>query len=257
VAPAASGGAPGRDAAAPLRGRATTPGRPRSRARRALAVVTALVALLACDPYVKGNGVLREDTRNVGAFEGLRVEDGIQAEVTAGAAEQRVALSGDENLLEHIQTLVRADAAHGEVLEVRSTLSSFDSTHPLRVVVSVPVLRFVGAKDECFATISGASAEIMTVDAADGADVRLAGRGGAQLSVRLTGGQRGGAHLGAREYRAEDATVELSGGARAELRVSERVSGTVSGAETALDNVGGACDVTVTDGATVSCAPGT
>ena len=55
----------------------------------------------------------------------------------------------------------------------------------------------------------------MTVDAADGADVRLAGRGGAQLSVRLAGGQRGGAHLGAREYRAEDATVELSGGARA------------------------------------------
>jgi hypothetical protein len=125
-----------------------------------------------------------------------------------------------------------------------------------RRVVSVPVLRFLAATDACYATIAGAAAEIMAIEAADGADVRLGGTGGVQLSVRLTGGQRGGAHLDARGYRVEDATVELSGGGRAELDVDERVSGTVSGAGSALENVGGgACEVIATDGATVSCPP--
>ncbi len=253
VADAAAAAAPGRDAAAPRRRRAATPGRRRSRARRALAVVPALVALLACDPYVKGNGVLREETRSLGAFEGLRVEDGIQAEVIAGAAEQRVAVSGDENLLEHVQTSVRADAVHGQVLEVRSTLSSFDSTHPLRVVVSVPMLRFLSATDECSATVAGAAAELMTVEASNGADVRLAGPGGVHLAVRLAGGKRVGAHLDARQYGVEDATVELSGRAFAQLRADERVTGTVSDAS-ALENVGaGPCEVTATADARVSC----
>lgn len=247
---------PGRGAGALRRSSRATPGRLSFPVHRGLALLPALVVLLACDPYVKGNGVLREETRHVGTFDGLRVEDGIQAEVTAGAETQRVAVSGDENLLEHVQTSVRTDAAHGQVLEVRTTLSSFDSTHPMRVVVSVPVLRFLAATDACYATIAGASGEIIAIDAADGADVRLAGPGGAQLSVRLTGGQRGGAHLDARAYRVEDATVELSGGGRAEVDVDERVSGTVSGAGSALENVGGgACDVTVADGATVSCNP--
>ena len=257
VESAGSEAAPGCGAAALRRRRCATPARLRWPLRRALALLPALVVLLACDPYVKGNGVLREETRQVGAFEGLRVEDGIQADVTAGIETQRVAVSGDENLLEHVQTSVRTDAAHGQVLEVRTTLSSFDSTHPIRVVVSVPVLRFLAATDACYATIAGAAAETMSIDAADGADVRLAGPGGVQLSARLTGGQRGGAHLDARDYDVEDATVELSGGARAELHVDERVSGTVSGAGSALENLGaGACEVVATDGATVSCTPG-
>lgn len=248
--------APGRGAGPVRCRRRATPARLGSHTRRALALLPALLVVAACDPYVNGNGVLREETRNVGAFEGIRVEDGIQADVTAGVESQRVAVSADENLLDHVQTSVRTDAAHGQVLEVRTTLSSYDATHPIRVVVSVPVLRFLGATDACFATIAGAGAATMAIDADDGADVRLAGPGGAQLSVRLTGGQRGGAHLGARDYLVEDATVELSGGARAELRAGS-VSGTVSGAGTALENVGGACDVTFTDGATLSCTPST
>ncbi|WP_242343129.1 GIN domain-containing protein [Anaeromyxobacter terrae] len=245
---------PGRAAAARHRRHLATPAR-RSPACRAAALLSALLAglVLACDPYVKGNGVLREETRQVGAFEGLRVEDGIQAQLTAGASAQHVTVSGDENLLQHISTAVKADPLHGQVLEVRSTLSSFDSTHPIRVVVSVPVLRFLAATDGCYVTASGAAADAFAVDADDGADVRLGGTGGAELSVRLAGGQRGGAHLDAREYRVTDASVDLSASARAELRVDQRVTGTLSGAAQ-LENVGaGACEVTATADATVSC----
>ncbi len=250
----ASSAAPGRAVGARRR-RGATPAR-RPHARRAAALLPALIAvLLGCDPYVKGNGVLREETRQVGGFEGLRVEDGIQAEVTAGVTPQRVAVSGDENLLQHISTSVKTDPVHGQVLEVRSTLSSFDSTHPMRVVVSVPVFRFLAATDSCYAKVSGAATDAFAVDADDGADLRLSGPGGAALSVRLAGGQGGGAHLDAREYRVTDASVELGGGARAELHADERVTGTLSGGA-ALENVGGGvCEVTATDGATVSCPP--
>lgn len=247
----ASAAATGAGAQPPRRRHRATPGVLRSHASLALALLPAL--LVACDPYVKGNGVLREESRSVAAFEGLRVEDGINAEVTAGAASQRVVVSGDENLLQHVQTTVRTDPFHGPVLEVRSSLSDFESTHPLRVVVSVPVFRFIAATDACYAAVTGVATEVMAVEADDGADLVLSGAGGDQLTLRLAGGKGGGAFLDARGYPAGVATVELVGGARAELRVEDRVSGTVSGPST-LENVGGGtCELTATPDATVTC----
>ncbi|HEY6098390.1 MAG TPA: DUF2807 domain-containing protein, partial [Anaeromyxobacter sp.] len=77
----------------------------------AAALLSVAGALAGCQPYVQGNGVYREERRNdLGAFTGVHLEDGIEATVTAGIAQQMVTVSGDANVLPYIETEVRTEA---------------------------------------------------------------------------------------------------------------------------------------------------
>lgn len=210
-------------------------------------------ALAACEPYVEGNGVLREEVRELPAFVGVVISDGIQAAVTAGA-EQLVRVSGDENVLDFVETVVSDRAAVGRVLEVK-TASSYQSKNPLRVAVSLPVLAFVSAADAAPVTISGAAAPAFTVEAVDGSHLVLSGGGGERLAVTLGGGQHGGASLDARGYPVATAEVALTAGARAQLAAAVSVTGTAAGASRVENEGAGACTVTSTEGSVVVCAP--
>lgn len=210
-----------------------------------------LAAGAGCEPYVEGNGVLREETRAVPEFEGVRGDDGIQVVVTAGAP-QGVTVSGDENVLAHVETAVRQDPQHGAVLEVKSPWP-IDSRNQLRVLVSVPELRFLGAARQSRVAASAVQADAFAVVASDGAVVELAGAGGRSLSVQLSAGQHGGATLDARGYTVQEATVALVSGSRAKLRVTGTLSGSATGGS-AVENEGGAiCSVTPPEAA--QCGP--
>lgn len=228
---------------------------PCARGRRLLAGAAGLLlgaGLAACEPYVEGNGVLREEVRDLPAFVGVVISDGIQAAVTAGAAEQLVRVSGDENVLDFVETVVSDRAAVGRVLEVK-TASSYQSKNPLRVAVSIPILAFVSAKDAAPVTIAGAAAPAFTVEAVDGSHLVLAGGGGERLVVTLGGGQHGGASLDARGYPVATAEVALTAGARVQLAAAVSVTGTAAGASRVENEGAGACAVTATEGSVVVC----
>lgn len=219
----------------------------------AAALILLAVGLAGCEPYVEGNGVLREETREVPAFVGLALSDGIQATVTAGAAQQLVKVSGDENVLQYVDTVVVERASVGRVLEVK-TESSYQSRNPLRVSVSVPAVSYLAATGASPVTVTGAAATDFTVEAADGSHLVLSGGGGANLAVTLAGGQHGGASLDARGYPVGDAQVRLTAGARAQLAAAGSVQGTVAGGSV-LENVGeGACTVTADESSAVTCS---
>ncbi len=249
--------APGRAARARRRLRGTTPDATTHRAGRGALPLVALVPLFAlagCEPFVQGDGVYREDPRQVAAFEGVSVHDAIQIQITAGAA-QAVTITGDENVVQHIQTSVRADPLQGAVLDVQSTVRSFDSVNPIRAVISVPSLHYIAAVRAAPVTASAVAAPAFTVEASDGATVQLGGAGGGSITVQLSGGEHGGARLGAQAYPVDTASVALSGGARADLAARLDVTGTATGAST-VDNAGTAtCEVTASADSTVSCHP--
>jgi hypothetical protein len=241
----------GRAGSRPRRRRAATP------APDALALVAllAVVVLAGCEPFVQGNGVLHEETRDVATFEGVSTDDGIKVEITAGAAQQVVKVSGDENVLQHIETTVRNDAARGfAVLDVKSSVQ-FDSTNPVMAVISVPTVRYVAATHACTVTAKQVATPAFEVDASENAYVTLSGAGGASLSVQLQGGQRGGAHLDARGYPVDTASVTLAGGSTASLAARVSVSGSADGGSS-VENTGAAtCNVAATGGSAVSCKP--
>src|SRR5512138_993304 len=72
---------------------------PRSaRPVRSAVVAIAALAVLGCRPYVEGNCVAGSRTIELpGAFDGVRVQTGLQANVTAGATQPKLVLSGDAN----------------------------------------------------------------------------------------------------------------------------------------------------------------
>jgi hypothetical protein len=204
---------------------------------------------------VQGNGILGTEVRRVPAFDAISVSDGIQLEVTDGAAQQSVTLSGDENVLPHIETIVEQDPKRGSVLEVKSAVRVFESVNQVKAVVSATTLRGLFADEACVVTAAAVASPTFEVVASDGARLTLAGVGGPSIDVTLAAGQHGGATLDARGYPVSTATVALqAAGAEALLAASVRVSGTaVEGAT--LANTGPApCDVDAPPNV-VRCAP--
>lgn len=212
----------------------------RGRAGRALAALAAALAVAACDPELRGNGVAVEKTLDLAPFEGVRVEDGVGAIVTVDPTlgGQTVKLVGDENLVEegHIQASLVPDTLGSlavTVLRVRVE-SGFTPTIPPKVVVSRPSFSLARG-------LTGGSIELK----------RPAGSTavGALLGVALDA-----AALNARAYPTAGALVALTGGASARLHADGPVTGTVSGGSV-LDNTLGAgpCLVTTSGAATVTC----
>ncbi|BDG03339.1 GIN domain-containing protein [Anaeromyxobacter oryzae] len=223
----------------------------------AIVAALALLATAGCNPVVQGNGVFHEETRSVPAFLGVSAEDGILVTVTAGGA-QRVTVSGDENVVQHVETTVHTDVALGiQVLEAKVTfVDSYTSVHPLRLTVTVPELQLVRVQDPTRVEAKNVAAERFRVEAGDGGDVVLAGAGtGAApvLEVVLSGVQHG-AHLDAREYAVATSDVTLTGSSRAELQASLAVTGTAVPGSRVENSGTGTCRVTDGAGDPVSCA---
>lgn len=215
-----------------------------------LAAALVLLAGAGCD-RIRGDGVLRVEPRSVGdGFHAVSVGSGVLATVAAGLAPS-VTVSGDENVVSRLDTEVV-----GGVLEVRLAVDGYESVHPLRVVATLPLLDRVDATEQSRVSVSGVQAEAFAVRASDGAEVVLAGPGGATLSVELSGGDHGGATLDASGYRVSDgASVVVSSGARARIDSDGDVTGEISGASTLENDGSGACTGVSRDtAAVVTCA---
>jgi hypothetical protein len=202
----------------------------------------ALASLAACDTFVAGNGVFREETRTVDPFDGIDVGYGIEATVTGGAATRSVVISGDENVIQYIATRVE-----GGVLTTRlEGTGDFTSVHPLRLVVSTPELVSVRAFGDARVDVTGASAPAFRAAVTERSVVTLAGAGGASLEATLSGGAR----LDAHGYRVGGAQVTLTGASRAHVYSDGDVTGTAEGQSVVEVEGGGACLVVLTSGAT-------
>jgi len=222
---------------------------------RRLALPLLLAALSACAPYVEGNGVYAErvfDARDLPAFDRVGVdlpvdEEGehVKASLFAAAASRQVVVSGDENVIQHVEVGV-----DGGRLGARIGLSSYRVVHPIQLRVQAPGLSAVEAAAQAEVAVQGAQGDDFAVTAGDGAVVTLGGAGGARLTATLAGGAR----LDASGYPVDAAEVAVSGGARATVWPAEPVTGTASGAGSkVLVKGGAACAVSVSDGAT--CGP--
>lgn len=220
-----------------------------------LALPLLLAALSACAPYVEGNGVYAErvfDARDLPAFDRVGVdlppdEDGehVKAALFAAAAPREVVVSGDENVIQHVDVGV-----DGGRLRATIGLSSYRVVHPIQLRVQAPGLAAVEAAAEAEVAVQGAQGDAFAVTAGDRAVVTLGGTGGARLTATLAGAAR----LDASGYPVTAAEVAVSGGGRATVWPTEPVTGTASGAGSmVLVKGGAACAVSVSDGAT--CGP--
>lgn len=224
-----------------------------------LGLATLLAALAACSPHVEGNGIYAQrvfDAGAVAAFDRLAVDlprDGngqpVIASIHAGDGARQVVVSGDQNVVEHVELQVDAG-------QLRAVIhpSSYTVVHPLQLWVQAPGLVAVGALAGAQVTVVEAGASSFSVNVQDQAVLALSGAGGDLLTIDLSDGGQ----LDATAYPAGQAQVTLSGGASARVWSGAPVSGSATGTGTAVKVKGSAgCapepEMTLSGGAT--CGP--
>lgn len=201
-------------------------------------LVVPCVLLSACAfAQTKGNGVAREQQRDVGSFEAVHIASGLHATVTRG--DTSVKLSGDENLLALIETEVEDG-----VLEVRIKRGQRVHSGDIRVAVATPKLKEVGAsggstvdaqagaQSKFSAEASGGS--ILTVKGVDSDKVEVEASGGSRVTLKgradtVEAEASGGSVVRADDVEMASLDVEASGGARIEAGPSKRLHGDLSG----------------------------
>jgi len=229
--------------------RASTTPLPRSARPFGFAALAVAAALTGCKPYVEGNCVNGSEVRTpTQTFQGLRVESAIQATVNAGAAQPKLVVSGDANLLPYIHAEVVPDPGSVPAgvlrLWIEVPAGNFSICIPPLAVLDTGELSYVGAEGDSHVDLSGLATPLLSVEASGKSAVNVAGAGGGRIQVVASD-----ATVDAAAYPVTaGAQVDLTSGARAELHSDAAVAGT-AGAGCTLYNFGkDACTAVVASG---------
>jgi hypothetical protein len=164
-----------------------------------------------------GSGSPTAQTRSVAPFTKVSAGNGVHVELQQGSP-AAVVVEAQPNLLDAITTTVK----NGE-LSIGSTTSY---TTRVGVVVRVTSPGITGVSTEGGVQLDGTglAGTDLSLGAAGGSRVRLSG-----TAARLDAHASGGAVLELGSFAVGDATIDLSGGVRATLKVSGVLRGTASG----------------------------
>ena len=214
---------------------------PRLRAALTLVIGSLATGLVACGaPGVSGSGPTTSESRTVDPFTRVEVGNGIELTVQVGGA-QAVDVVAQENILPLITTTVGAG-----ILRIHST-ESFTTTAEVTVAASVSALDGISASGGSQAQIEGLPNDHLDIDISEGAGLVATGRA---TDVTLVAG--GGARADLAALSVERMSLELSGGASADLSVSDQLTGTASGGAIANVAGGAALNVATSGGASVT-----
>ena len=208
---------------------------------RASLFVPALLLSACAFAQVSGNGVAREETREVADFTGVEVGSGLSAKVTVGPKSVRI--SGDENLVGLVRTEVD-DSTLEISLEKGSRVKG---TSKLHITISSPKVTSVSASGGAvveaeasaarnFAAAASGGGEVdvrnldakaLAVEASGGAQVKVKGRADA-LAVEASGGSK----VHAQELSVKTMAVDASGGSVVKANPSESIAAELSAGST-------------------------
>jgi hypothetical protein len=221
-----------------------------------------LLAAAACFAGVRGSGNLRTETRDVPAFDAIAVGAGIRVNVSIGPRKP-IRIEADEDVL----PLIRTKVSDGVLKIEFDTEESISTPHEVTVTLQTPELHGVMASGGAYVRgelTRGAAAELdasgggeVHVRGVDADELRIAGSGGgvvevhgraAKAKIELSGGSQViGADLSIR-----DLHIHGSGGCEADLRVSGKVRGSLSGGSELHLKGGASSRVSTTGGSSVT-----
>jgi hypothetical protein len=202
-------------------------------------ISTCVATLTVLAAGTVGSGVVKDESRNVAAFHKVRVEQGLQAEVTQGD-QTAVIVHGDDNLV----GLVRTDVEDGElVIHMTSGSHGFETHSGLKVLVTtrsvdsgaassgarLKLFKFSGAQLSLHASSGGAveaeglSEKALTVASSSGSEVKLTGKADALDLDCSSGSQVEAGRLSAGAVQASG-----SGGANIEVNATSSIRGHLS-----------------------------
>jgi hypothetical protein len=199
-------------------------------------VVLAKLAAIAL--AVEGSGNVKEESRNVGDFSSVSVEQGVSATISVGS-KRSVTVSADDNLV----PLVRTEVKNGR-LSIGLSQGPITSSRAIRVNVTTPELKAVAASGGSAVTVEGTTGSTFEAEGSGGAVLTVNKAKADQIKVSASGGGRitlsgaakelkvhmsGGAGIKAMDVPATSVSISGSGGAHAEVAASESLEADLSG----------------------------
>lgn len=166
---------------------------------------------------VRGNGKVKEETRNVMDFEKIDAGGAFSIRVVVGP-QTSLKITAEENLLSYIRTNVKGNTL---VIDTRKNISP---RKEILITITTPDLRSVD--------VSGANN--VAVDGIKGVDfnVELSGAGSIKLNgevEKIRAGISGAGSIDAKNLKAQDVHVSVSGAASADVYASKTLDASVSG----------------------------
>lgn len=176
------------------------------------------------------------------AFDGVRVQAGLHADVTAGATQPRLVVSGDANLIEkYFRYALEEDPGSVPATVLRVWIEvpggDFGTCIPPAVALDARQLSFIGAEGDSHVEVSGLAVQTLAIQAKERSDVTVAGTGGGRLQVIA---DRAFVHAASYPV-SEGAVVNLASASLAEVHANGPVTGSVAADCTLTNNGAGAC----------------
>lgn len=203
----------------------------------ALFIICLLLNACGNRVHESGNGTIKQETRNVGAFFNIDVEGEFEIVLQEGS-NPLIEVETDENLHQYVETVV-----DGQTLTVRN-IENIEPSEQTRLIITYQRLESIrlggAAKLSNQATlkaenlrlrVEGAGVVDLGLDVGE-LEVRLAGAGlislrGKANSQRLE--LSGAGNLSAFELESKDCNIELSGFGSAQIFVTDNLEAEVSG----------------------------
>jgi hypothetical protein len=182
-----------------------------------LSLSTALLGSVGCG--TRGSGVATTEIREVGEFATIETKGAINLLVHVGANQQRVELSGDDNIVPKIETRLRGDKL---VIEHEGWLRP---DVPLLLEVWIPTLASIEASGAADIEVLGLSTGQFELDMSGASDAKLHGQL-ARLDIDVSGA----ADVDASDLEAKVVVVDMSGAGEAKVWATESLDVDISGA---------------------------
>jgi hypothetical protein len=177
-----------------------------------------VVAFAGCHlPGIRGNGHIKTEERQVGAFTNLDAGGAFEIEWQNGSPSLRI--TTDENLLPHIEDNVSDDTLH---LRTRNHLWP---THGIKVVISSPTRTGGRIRGAVKLTVKELSGPTFALQSTGASEVTLDGSID-RLLVDMTGASQ----LAADGLKAKTAEISTTGAGDAEVAVSDTLKVVITGA---------------------------
>jgi hypothetical protein len=214
--------------------------------KRTLVLLFGLMVILSsCHSFegerVKGDGNIVSETRSgFTAFDGVDVSGAIELHLTQGDFSVRI--ETDKNLQEHVEVI-----KDGSRLKVRPAhRTNLDPTGKIKVYVSAPALKYIGASGACSITSEGkiTTEEVMDIELSGASsanldikalNVEVEASGACEITLRgetknLSIEGSGSTSVRAFDLLAENTDVELSGAGDVDVFASVKLDAHTSGA---------------------------
>lgn len=173
-----------------------------------------------CGPltnFLEGNGIIMTEKRNVAFFNEIEIRGAYKSTIASGK-KQTIAITGDQNLLPHITTVVKDKKL------LINNCKAFSTKNTLNLNITVPDIVKVTSNGSSQITINDVDNQTLSIVSAGAGEISVSGIT-KKFDVRLFGASE----LHAKDLQSEDVRISIEGACNAKVFADKVLDANIKG----------------------------